>query len=72
MAITIDHNVPFPNKAERFPFADMQVGDSFLIPGDESRQQVRAAAINYGNKSGQVFKVTIRRTDAGLRCWRIA
>jgi hypothetical protein len=31
-AITIDHDVPVPRKRSKYPFTEMKVGDSFLIP----------------------------------------
>lgn len=66
--LPIDKNVPLPR---RFPFADMQVGDSFAVPPDVKRPAVTVAAMRYGRKHGMKF--TIRLTpDRSLRCWRVA
>jgi hypothetical protein len=66
--LPIDKNVPLPR---RFPFADMQVGDSFAVPPDVKRPAVTVAAMRYGRKHNMKF--TIRLTpDRNLRCWRVA
>lgn len=62
----IESGIPLPTK---FPFAQMQVGDSFLIPPDTQRTAVDAAARRYGNKRGMKF--TVRSTPHGFRCWRV-
>jgi hypothetical protein len=64
--MNIDSNVPMPSK---FPFAQMQVGDSFLIPADVKRTAVNVAAMRYGKKHR--VKFTVRGTTEGYRCWRI-
>lgn len=65
--LPIDKGVPLPR---RFPFADMQVGDSFAVPPDVKRPAVTVAAMRYGRKHG--IKFTIRLTaDRTLRCWRL-
>lgn len=63
----IDKGVPLPR---RYPFADMQVGDSFLVPEGVKRSNVSVAAKRYGDRHGAAF--TVRKVPEGLRCWRIA
>lgn len=66
--LLIDKGVPLP---KRYPFAGMQVGDSFLVPDDVKRTTVSIAAMRYGRKHGMRF--TIRLTpERKLRCWRLA
>ena len=66
--LPIDKGVPLPR---RFPFADMQVGDSFAVPPDVKRPAVTVAAMRYGRNHGMKF--TVRLTpDRTLRCWRTA
>ena len=66
--LPIDKGVPLP---KRYPFAGMQVGDSFLVPDDVKRTTVSIAAMRYGRKHGMRF--TIRLTpERKLRCWRLA
>lgn len=70
--ITIDKNIPTPGKARRvgapkkYPFSEMEVGDSFEYP----IKSVAFAASANGIKFGKKF--TVRKTENGYRCWRIA
>ena len=64
----IEKGVPMPHK---YPFADMQVGDSFAIPPTIQRTTVNVAAKRFGDKHGMKF--TVRLTaDRSYRCWRTA
>ena len=64
----VEKNVPIPQK---YPFAGMQVGDSFAVPPDVKRPAINVAAMRYGLKHGMKF--TVRLTpDRTYRCWRIA
>ena len=64
----VDKGIPFPQK---YPFADMAVGDSFVVPPEVHRSTVSVAANRYGRKHG--VKFTVRLTpDRTLRCWRVA
>ncbi len=67
----IDKNVPMPTSQanSKYPFWDMDVGDSFLIDGNEV-QSVRNASHMCGKRNEMKF--TVRKTAEGYRCWRIA
>ena len=70
----IDKNIPIPNGAPRgappkYPFRDMEVGDSVLFP--EAQQKIVAAAHVHGKFTGKKFK-TRSTEDGGVRIWRIA
>ena len=65
--LPIDKNVPLPKK---YPFAQMAVGDSFLVPLGTSRFAVGQAAKRYGVEHG--VKFTVRQMpDGSFRCWRL-
>ncbi len=66
----IQKGVPIPTSkiAKRYPFKDMEVGDSFLT--DAPQQWASAAAIVHGKRVGQKF--TTRVENGGTRVWRIA
>jgi hypothetical protein len=65
--VKIDKQFPIPVK---YPFAGMQVGDSFAVPPDVKRPAVTVAAMRYGRKHGMRF--TVRQVaDKTFRCWRI-
>lgn len=56
----IDKQFPIPVK---YPFAGMQVGDSFAVPPDVKRPAVTVAAMRYGRKHGMRF--TVRQVEIG-------
>ena len=62
----IDKNIPTPGKASKYPFSDMEIGDSFLAPAGTERT-VRAAAHKYVGA-----KFVTRTVREGLRVWRSA
>ena len=53
-----------------YPFRDMEIGDSFVIPDQDSRGaiRVRSAAAKY-----KPLKFSVRKaeTDGKWRCWRV-
>jgi hypothetical protein len=64
----IEKNVPLP---VTYPFAKMDVGDSFAVPPDVHRTTVSIAALRYGRKHDMKFS-TRKTPDGTIRCWRIA
>ncbi len=69
----IEKDVAVPQSHRRviYPFADMDVGDSFFALGvtvnDVSR--VRSSATNYGYR--HKMKFTTRAVEGGIRVWRV-
>jgi hypothetical protein len=63
----VEKGIPLPR---RFPFDQMEVGDSFAVPPDVHRTTVSIAALRYGRKHGMTF-VTRMVADRTLRCWRV-
>ena len=64
----IEKNIPLPSK---YPFADMEIGDSFAVPPHIKRTAVSVSALRYGDKHGMQFTVRLM-PDRTLRCWRTA
>lgn len=68
----ITKSVPIPTNApgrkSKYPFMDMDVGDSFLVSGTCGKN-LRAAATFTSSKYG--LKFTVRKVPGGHRCWRI-
>ena len=64
----LDKDVPLP---QRYPFAQMSVGDSFAVPAHMKRTTVTVAAKRYGKANGKKFTVKAM-PDKSLRCWRTA
>lgn len=63
----VEKNIPVPRK---YPFADMQVGDSFAVPPSVKRSAVTIAAKRYAHEHGMKFTVR-QMPDKSLRCWRL-
>ncbi len=70
----IEKGVPLSSNTvgdPKYPFRDMDVGDSFSIEGGGvAANLVRAASANETRKSGKRFST--RKFEGGYRCWRIA
>jgi hypothetical protein len=81
MEIKIEKGVPIParpKRADKYPFAQMEVGDSFAIPSSEFRPPalIKSVAISayrswaLRNKSDWKFKACL--VENGVRIWRTA
>jgi len=73
----IRKNIPIPTvrkaggRSAKYPFRDMEVGDSFEeAMSDAEAKQVQRAAAAYARRNG--VKFTTRRSDTGVGVWRIA
>lgn len=69
MKFKIEKKVPVPTRG-KWPFGDMAVGDSFVVP-PELKDGARQAAFAYGSKKNMKF-VTRATDEGGLRVWRAA
>lgn len=78
-AFTVEKGIPMPRKlmADTYPFATMDVGDSFLIecaPAEWQRQQckIREYAVRWVRKSPEAaqHKFSCRKVEGGVRVWR--
>lgn len=70
----IDKGIPIPSGAGRqggrkYPFADMEIGDSVFFEGSASYGKEHNAARVYGRRTGKKF--TARTTRGGVRIWRV-
>ena len=72
--ITIDKNVPLLPRAGKYPWADLGVGDSFLIEretGEPAAASHRHCSGLYARAKSLGMKITIRSVEGGIRVWRI-
>jgi len=75
----IDKSMPIElkcNDRRRFPFFNMEIGDSFLIPKKEqspekARSSIGTAVVTFNKRYKKKIKVTSRVVEDGLRVWRI-
>ena len=73
---TIDKDVPIPPPRSTYPFRDMKVGNSFLVPL-ERQKSARSSTWQFQRKSGAwKFSSRLERDKKGkaigLRVYRIA
>jgi hypothetical protein len=78
MTYVVDKDVPIPaarGAYSKYPFGDVEVGDSFIVPpGDIDPRvvanRVQVAAKGFGRRNGMLF--TTRSTSQGVRVWRVS
>lgn len=76
----IDNSIPIPKATDiprKYPFADMQVGDSILVDGESTAKRKcpgYQAAVSYSNyHRDEGIKFAGRAVEGGkVRIWRIA
>ena len=70
----IEQNVPIPpakGGAPRYPFKDLQVGDSVLHPCTATADKTRALKAAFRCAEYHGWRITSRRLSEGVRIWRI-
>ena len=69
----IEKDIPMASKFTqpvKYPFDQMEVGDSFAFDYEEEEKRVSANAYNYRKKTGKRF--TVRKiSETEGRCWRV-
>ena len=67
----IEKNVPIPQGyvSRKYPFKEMEVGDSFVVE-EENYNRVRQAAYSYSHR--HKIKLAVKRgLDGKFHCWRV-
>lgn len=66
----IEKGIESPKSVRKYPFLEMNIGDSFFVPCEDrgKRHAVRAAATYYNIAHG--CKFTCRAVEGGIRVWR--
>ena len=71
----IEKNIPIPESAgeSKYPFKDMEVGDSVFVEGQTSQGAAMMSAKNIERRYGVKFSARKRTEDGvdGVRIWRI-
>lgn len=67
----IEKNVPIPSRAGRskYPFEQMDKGDSFLIAATDKKAVASARSSVYSAAAKRKLKVVTRIEEKGLRVW---
>jgi hypothetical protein len=76
MKYRIEKNVPIPEgtgrgRPAKYPFAKMQVGDSFLVMGSPNEQSTAQKSAHSFAQINPKFKFVTRTLNHGLRIWRV-
>jgi hypothetical protein len=78
VAFKVESGIPLGKlkKASKYPFDKMKINDSFLVPSNGKKEiNVRGSIANsvsiYNKSVNKKIKITIRKTEAGIRVWRI-
>ncbi len=72
-----DVKVPVVHSKQKFPWEEMEVGDSVFIAAEKGqslfdlKRIVGPSARYFGNVSGKKFKTLMVREDNGVRIWRL-
>jgi hypothetical protein len=70
----IEKKVPIPNKLytkqPKWPFREMEIGDSFVLPESEVKN-ARSSAYQLHIRTGLKFIIRLNRDNGEYRCWRI-
>jgi hypothetical protein len=70
----IEKGVPMPARRpgrRRYPFREMEVGDSFVVETVQDRERVKATLWHYTRTgTGKGRKFASRKVDEGFRIWR--
>lgn len=79
MPVKIEKGIPLPNnrivRKPRYPFDEMEVGDSFFVAADGLEvyrlhgRLNQQKSLSEAHKKGAVF--TIRSVPGGVRVWRL-
>lgn len=76
MTYPIDKNFPIPIRqrgggiAALYPFDEMEVGDSFLIPCTKEEAKAKRGSVLVSTKRVPLMNFTTRITTKGVRVWR--
>jgi len=75
----IENNVPIPDvhSKSKYPWPEMEVGDSVFIKAEEGETPTRLNGIvsssvrYYGRKTGRKFRTRVFSEENGIRVWRV-
>jgi len=77
MEIKIEKGIEIPKLKGTYPFAEMEIGDSFELPCDNEkklrsqRSNIAHALLKYNKDAKQKISITTRNTTLfNLRVWR--
>ena len=69
ISVGLDKDVPLPEARKRYPYREMEVGDSFFVEGG-GIQNICNQNYRTGKKLGKSF--IARKEEGGVRVWRVS
>ncbi len=71
--IKIEKNIPIPSAENKYPFNEMEIGDSFLVECDSLPDVTRNRSLiyNYAVREAPKKFMIKKMGNLGLRVWRI-
>lgn len=76
MEVVVENGIAMPEVVRgarvRWPYEVLEVGESFVVPGEGKNLVVGVCARNkkWGDKLGRRF--TAKRVEGGVRVWRVS
>jgi len=74
----IEKSIPIPEdwsrgRKQKYPFDNMEIGDSFFVPRDEEKATNLILSISSAKRRALPKQFTVRyiRTEKGVRTWRV-
>lgn len=74
MSYKIEKNIQIPLKRTRkYPFDEMEVGDSFMIEGYTPKKivSITSSANSFCKTHRNGWKFTVRKIEGDIRIWRV-
>lgn len=66
----IDKGVDIPTSRTRYPFSEMDPGDSILFESEKQAASARVAAVRFAQARSPEWGFTLRKVEGGWRLWR--
>ena len=72
MMVHIDQGIALPTNRSKYPFGEMEAGDSILFGVCKQAESCRVAALRFTRVHQPKWVFTLRKVDDGWRLWRIS
>lgn len=68
----IDSGVAMPIGRTKYPFREMDVGDSILFKDHNKANSARVSALRFVRMHEPAWEFRVRKVEGGWRLWRVA
>lgn len=70
--LQIEHGLEMPETRTKYPFLDMEPGDSILFRSKNQAESARVASIRFAKVHKPDWVFSLRKVENGWRLWRKA